>query len=141
VPSIGGRKPRTLSRQTLSRIIQARVEEILSLVVRGIRQAGLEEAATAGVVVTGGAAVMAGLPELAESVFDLPVRRGVPKWVGGFYEQVENPMYATGVGLLVTAARRERQAANGAGLPGIGEGLPGVGRAVRRVREWVTALF
>jgi cell division protein FtsA len=141
VPSIGGRKPRTLSRQTLSRIIQARVEEILALVVRGIRQAGLEEAATAGVVVTGGAAVMAGLPELAESVFDLPVRRGLPKWVGGFYDQVENPMYATAVGLLVAGARRERQSATGPGLPGIGEGLPGVGRAVRRVREWVTALF
>ena len=72
----------------------------------------------------------------------LPVRRGMPKWVGGFYDQVESPMYATAVGLLVTAARRERQsAAAGTGLPGMGDGLPGVGRAVRRVREWVTALF
>ena len=141
VPSIGGRKPRVLSRQTLSRIIQARVEEILALVARGVRQAGLEEAATAGVVVTGGAAVMEGVPELAESVFDLPVRRGIPKWIGGFYDQVENPMYATAVGLLLAGARRERQAAAHAGLPGLGEGVPGVGRAVRRVREWVTQLF
>jgi cell division protein FtsA len=141
VPSIGGRKPRVLSRQTLSRIIQARVEEILTLVARGVRQAGLEEAATAGVVVTGGAAVMEGVPELAESVFDLPVRRGIPKWIGGFYAQVENPMYATAVGLLLAGARRERQAAAHAGLPGFGEGVPGVGRAVRRVREWVTQLF
>ncbi len=141
VPSIGGRKPRTLSRQTLSRIIQARVEEIFALVAKGIRQAGLDEAATAGIVVTGGAAVMPGLPELAESVFDLPVRRGVPKWVGGFYDRVEKPTYATAVGLLLAGARRERQPAAAAGLPGIADGLPGVGRAVRRVREWVTALF
>jgi cell division protein FtsA len=141
VPSIGGRKPRVLSRQTLSRVIQARVEEILALVARGVRQAGLEEAATAGVVVTGGAAVMEGVPELAESVFDLPVRRGIPKWIGGFYDQVENPMYATAVGLLLAGARRERQAVAHAGLPGLGEGVPGVGRAVRRVREWVTQLF
>jgi len=141
VPSIGGRKPRVLSRQTLSRIIQARVEEIFALVARGIRQAGLEDAATTGIVVTGGAAVLAGLPELAESIFDLPVRRGVPKWIGGFYDRVENPMYATAVGLVLHGARRERQVGAVAGLPGLGEGLPGVGRAVRRVREWVGQLF
>jgi len=141
VPSIGGRKPRVLSRQTLSRIIQARVEEIFALVARGIRQAGLEDAATSGIVVTGGAALMEGLPELAESLFDLPVRRGVPKWIGGFYDQVENPMYATAVGLVLHGVRRERQVGATGGLPGLGEGLPGVGRAVRRVREWVGQLF
>jgi cell division protein FtsA len=141
VPSIGGRKPRVLSRQTLSRIIQARVEEIFALVARGVRQAGLEDAATAGIVVTGGTAVMEGLPELAESIFDLPVRRGLPKWIGGFYDQVERPMYATAVGLVLHGARRERQAGATAGLPGLGEGLPGVGRAVRHVREWVGQLF
>ncbi len=141
VPSIGGRKPRVLSRQTLSRIIQARVEEIFALVARGVRQAGLEDAATAGIVVTGGTAVMEGLPELAESIFDLPVRRGIPKWIGGFYDQVERPMYATAVGLVLHGARRERQVGATAGLPGLGEGLPGVGRAVRRVREWVGQLF
>ncbi len=141
VPSIGGRKPRVLSRQTLSRIIEARVEEIFALVARGVRQAGLEDAATAGIVVTGGTAVMEGLPELAESIFDLPVRRGIPKWIGGFYDQVERPMYATAVGLVLHGARRERQVGATAGLPGLGEGLPGVGRAVRRVREWVGQLF
>jgi cell division protein FtsA len=141
VPSIGGRKPRVLSRQTLSRIVQARVEEICALVAKGIRQAGLEDAATAGVVVTGGAAVMEGLPELAESVFDLPVRRGVPKWVGGFYDQVDSPSFATAVGLVLAGARRDRQAGVPVGMLGVGEGLPGVGRAVRRVREWMTQLF
>jgi len=141
VASIGGRKPRVLSRQTLSRIIQARVEEIFALVAKGVRQAGLEDAATAGVVVTGGASMMEGVPELAESIFDLPVRRGMPKWVGGFYDQVESPVFATAVGLVLMGARRDRQAGSGAGMLGVGEGLPGVGRAVRRVREWVTQLF
>jgi cell division protein FtsA len=117
------------------------VEEICALVAKGIRQAGLEDAATAGVVVTGGAAVMEGLPELAESVFDLPVRRGVPKWVGGFYDQVDSPSFATAVGLVLAGARRDRQAGVPVGMLGVGEGLPGVGRAVRRVREWMTQLF
>src|SRR5262249_6919521 len=141
VPSIGGRKPRVLSGQTLARIVQARVKEIFTLVARGIRQAGLEDAATAGVVVTGGAARMDGLPELAESIFDLPVRRGTPKWVGGFYDQVESPTFATAVGLVLAGARRERHAPANGGLPGFGERLPGVGRAVRRMREWVGQLF
>ncbi|MBI3458633.1 MAG: cell division protein FtsA [Candidatus Rokubacteria bacterium] len=141
VPSIGGRKPRVLSRQTLCRIIQARVEEIFALVVRGIRQAGLEDAAAAGAVVTGGASLMEGAPELAESIFDLPVRRGIPKWVGGFYDQVESPIYATVVGLVLAGARRDRQPGSGVGALGVGEGLPGVGRGVRRVREWVAQLF
>ena len=142
VPSIGGRKPRVLSRQTLSRIVQARVEEILTLVARGIGQAGLEDAATAGVVVTGGATLMEGVPELAESIFDLPVRRGIPKWVGGHYERVENPACATAVGLVLTGARRDRHGAGGTRpAPGIGEDLPGVGRLVRRVREWLGEVF
>lgn len=139
VPSIGGRKPRVLSRQTLSRIIQARVEEIFTLVARGIAQAGLEDAPTAGVVVTGGATMMEGVPELAESVFDLPVRPGMPKWVGGLYDHVEKPTFATAVGLLLIGARRDRPGL----LVGVGgaDGWPGMGRVVRRVREWVTELF
>ncbi len=142
VPSIGGRKPRVLSRQTLSRIIQARVEEIFTLAARGIGQAGLEDAATAGVVVTGGATIMAGVSELAESIFDLPVRRGIPKWVGGLYQQVEGPAYAAGVGLVLTGARRERESAGrGRGESGFGEELPGIGRLVRRAREWLGEMF
>jgi cell division protein FtsA len=141
VASIGGRKPRVLSRQTLSRIVQARVEEIFALVAKGVRQAGLEDAAASGVVVTGGASLMEGFTELAESVFDLPVRRGIPKWIGGFYDQVESPVYATAVGLVLAGARRDRQTGPSPAMVGVGEGLPGVGRAVRRVREWVTQLF
>jgi cell division protein FtsA len=140
VPSIGGRKPRVLSRQTLARVIQARVEEIVTLVARGVSQAGFDDVATAGAVVTGGASILEGVPELAETILDLPVRRGIPKWVGGLYEQVENPAFAAAVGLVLTGARRDRPAPalpRGAGL----EAWPGVSRATRRVREWLREVF
>jgi cell division protein FtsA len=141
VPSIGGRKPRVLSRQTLARIVQARVEEVLTLVARGVSQAGLDDAATAGAVVTGGATIMEGVPELAETILDLPVRRGIPKWVGGLYEQVESPGFATAVGLVLTGARRDRPPTAAGRLPGLGEGWPVVGRTARRVREWLREIF
>ncbi|MGH7265120.1 MAG: cell division protein FtsA [Candidatus Rokuibacteriota bacterium] len=131
VPSIAGRKPRVLSRQTLSRIIQARVEEVFALAAKGMRQAGLEDAPTAGVVVTGGATVMEGVPELAEAIFDLPVRRGVPKWVGGLYDQVETAGHATAVGLVLAGARRIRPSMTNGRAAGV----------VRRLRDLVGNLF
>jgi cell division protein FtsA len=130
-----------LSRQTLARIVQARVEEILTLVARGVTQAGLDDAATAGVVVTGGATIMEGVPELAETILDLPVRRGIPKWVGGLYEQVENPAFATAVGLVLFGARRDRPLAVTSRMPAMNEGWPGVGRTARRLREWIREIF
>ncbi len=141
VPSIGGRKPRVLSRQTLARIVQARVEEILKLVARDVSQAGLDDAATAGAVVTGGATIMEGVPELAETILDMPVRRGVPKWVGGLYQQVESPSFATAVGLVLTGARRDPPKAPGGRLSGQVDGWPGAGRTARRVREWLREIF
>src|SRR5262249_32585892 len=79
----GGGKRRQLSRQLLSEIIQPRVEEIFTLVARELARGGFQDAATAGVVVTGGTSIMEGVPELAEGIFDQPVRRGVPIGVGG----------------------------------------------------------
>lgn len=105
VPSVGGRKPRQLSRQVLAGIIQPRVEEIFTLVARGLARAGLEDAATAGFVVTGGTSIMEGLPELAERVLGQPVRRGAPAALEGLVEGSALPMYATAVGLAVHGAR------------------------------------
>jgi cell division protein FtsA len=107
---VGGRKPRQLSRQVLSEIIQPRVEEVFTLVARELSRAGFAEAATAGVVVTGGTAILQGIPELAESVFDQPVRRGVPNHVGGLADVVRSPVYATAVGLALYGARRQTPA-------------------------------
>jgi cell division protein FtsA len=106
VPSVGGRKARQLSRQVLSEIIQPRVEEIVTLVARELTRAGFQDAATAGVVVTGGTSIMEGVPELAEAIFDQPVRRGVPGDIGGLADVVRSPIHATAVGLALHGARR-----------------------------------
>jgi len=101
VPSVGGRKPRLLSRQMLCEIVQPRMEEIFTLVELEVRRAGFMRQVAAGVVVTGGSSIMEGVPELAEQLFDLPVRLGMPTGVGGLKEVVCSPMYATGVGLVL----------------------------------------
>jgi cell division protein FtsA len=101
VPSVGGRKPRTLMRKTLADIIEPRVEEILGLIDGEIKKSGYAKLLASGVVVTGGCANLEGVVDLAESVFSLPVRRGLPIGVGGLVDVVNNPIYATGVGLIL----------------------------------------
>ena len=137
VPSVGGRKPRELSRQVLSDIIQPRVEEIFTLVARELARAGWQDTPTAGVVVTGGTAIMEGVPELAEGVFDQPVRRGVPETVGGLAEVVKSPVYATAVGLALYGARRQA-----AGVVPTAAGAAGpLGRLAHRVAGWFGEIF
>lgn len=101
VPSVGGRKPRTLMRKTLADIIEPRVEEILTFVHEEIKKSGCEKLLASGVVISGGCANLEGIVELAESVFSLPVRRGYPTGIGGLVDVVNNPTYATAVGLVL----------------------------------------
>jgi cell division protein FtsA len=105
VPSVGGREPRILSRQLLSEILEPRVEEIFTLVNREIVKSGYEDLIASGVVITGGSAILPGMPELAEQIFDLPVRRGQPTNIGGLTDVVNSPIYATGVGLVKYGSR------------------------------------
>lgn len=105
VPSVGGRKPRVLSRQILGEIIEPRVQEIFELVQSEIAEAGYDSLITSGIVLTGGAVMMDGMTELAEQIFNLPVRRGVPRGIGGLVDVVSSPMYATGVGLVIYGSR------------------------------------
>lgn len=101
VPSVGDRAPRRLARQTLAEVVEPRYEELLSLVQAELRRSGLEELAAAGIVLTGGSAKMEGAVELAEEIFHMPVRLGEPHTVSGLKDVVRNPVYATGVGLLL----------------------------------------
>jgi len=102
VPSVGrGKKPRVLSRQLLADIIQPRAEEIFRLVDNDIKRMGYEKSLNSGIVLTGGTALLEGLEEVAESVFDLPVRRGEPSGIGGLVDRVNTPDYATSVGLIL----------------------------------------
>ena len=105
VPGMGGRKARKLPRQILGEILEPRVEEVFTLTQREIFRSGLENAMTSGVVVTGGSALLEGLTEVAESVFNAPTRLGKPIGIGGLVDVVSNPMYATGVGLVLYGAK------------------------------------
>lgn len=118
VPSVGDRPPRRLARQTLAEVIEPRYEELFSLVQAELRRAGFEDLIAAGIVLTGGAAKMEGVVELAEEVFHMPVRIGAPQHVSGLSEVVHNQIHSTGVGLLLygahaTEARPARSRASG----------------------------
>jgi cell division protein FtsA len=101
VPGVGERGPRMLSRQTLAEVIEPRVEELYSLVQQELRRSGFEELLSSGIVITGGSSAMQGMVELGEEIFHLPVRLGIPKYIGGLSDVVKTPRMATGVGLLL----------------------------------------
>ncbi|MBK8814790.1 MAG: cell division protein FtsA [Methylococcaceae bacterium] len=101
VPSIGDRAPRKISTQNLAEIIEPRYEELMLLVQSELRRSGYEELIAAGIVLTGGSSKVMGLIELAEEIFHMPVRMGVPQNVSGLAEVVRNPIHSTGVGLLM----------------------------------------
>ncbi len=105
VPGVGGRKPRVVSRRHLAEIIEPRVEEIFSLIQHEVMKSGFQDVVSAGMVITGGSVILEGMPELAEFVFEMPVKRGVPQNIGGLRDIVNSPKYATGVGLLKYGAR------------------------------------
>jgi cell division protein FtsA len=109
VPSVGGRKPRQVSRKLLCEIIEPRVDEILSLARESLVKEGLEDRIPSGVVLTGGCSSLEGLLDLAEEIFEVPVRGGIPTHVGGLQDVVRAPMYATGVGLSLFGAAQGRQ--------------------------------
>ena len=100
VPSVGDRPARRLSRQTLAEVVEPRYEELLTLVHQEIRRSGFEDIIAAGVVLTGGSSKMRGVIDLAEEIFHMPVRLGVPQNIAGLVDAVKCPKYATGVGLL-----------------------------------------
>ncbi|HKJ76899.1 MAG TPA: cell division protein FtsA [Gammaproteobacteria bacterium] len=102
VPSVGDRPPRRLARQTLAEVVEPRYEELFSLIQAELRRSGFEDLCAAGVVLTGGSSKMEGVVDLAEEIFHMPVRLGVPQGAAGLVDVVRNPIYATGVGLLLS---------------------------------------
>ena len=135
VPGVGERAPRKLSRPMLAEVIEPRIEELYSLVQQELRRSGFEELLSSGVVLTGGSAMLQGMTELGEELFHLPVRVGVPSYVGGLSEVVRTPRYATAVGLLLEGReqflRGQAARAQVAGIGGIAE----------RMRQWFSANF
>ncbi|MGM0556249.1 MAG: cell division protein FtsA [Myxococcota bacterium] len=135
VPSVGGRPPRVLSRQILSEIIEPRVEEIFAYVGRELKNSGFEDLIASGVVITGGTTILEDMPELAEEVLALPVRRGNPKGVGGLVDVVRNPKFATGVGLVINSSQNSEYD------PFRVEDQSFYRRFASRVGEWFVQMF
>jgi cell division protein FtsA len=138
VPSVGGRRPREISRKILCEVLEPRVEEILSLARQEIVKARLADRIPSGVVLTGGASALNGMAELAEEVFEGPVRCGRPSHIGGLQDVVRSPMYATGVGLVLfgfSQARSQR----GSRFRIRDESI--FGRVKQRMRDWFYAEF
>jgi len=109
VPSVGGRPPRLLSRQILCEIIEPRVEELFGLVQQRLKKTGFEDMFASGVVLTGGTALMEGVQDSAERCLGLPIRRGVPRNIGGLMDVVNSPIYSTGVGLVIYGAENRQE--------------------------------
>jgi cell division protein FtsA len=101
VADVGGRRARMIDRSYIAEIVQARLEEVLTLLKREINQSGYEDHLAAGVVLTGGCANMEGIAELGEQIFNMPTRIGVPLGMTGLAESVADPIFATGVGLIL----------------------------------------
>jgi len=129
VPSVGGRQPRILPRRSLCEIIEPRVGEIYELIAKEIESTGYRDLLASGAVITGGTSIMEGMPELGEEVLELPMRRAVPRGVGGLVEVVKSPIYATGVGLVQYGVKHQQGLCETGG-----RGLRGV---FKRLTEWI----
>jgi cell division protein FtsA len=129
VPSVGDRPPRQLARHTLAEVVEPRYEELLTLIQAELQRSGFEDLVASGIVLTGGSAKIEGLVDLAEEVFHMPVRLGVPQYVTGLVDVVRNPIYATGVGLLLFGHQNRDQRSMdivlGKGMRGVWDRMKG----------------
>ena len=135
VPSVGDRPARRLARQTLAEIVEPRYEELFGLVRDELRHSGFEEAIAAGVVLTGGSAKMEGAIELAEEVFHVPVRLGLPQQVQGLTDVVRNPIHSTAVGLLLYARDNALPGNRGRSIGGSAKSM------LDRMKSWFAGNF
>jgi cell division protein FtsA len=130
MPTIGDKVQKQVRRIRLAEVVEPRLEELFSLVHAELHQAGLENALGAGIVITGGSARMEGIMELAEEVFQLPVKYGVPRNISGLVDVVRNPIYATAVGLLQYGYQAAKQCRTEE------FGRQGFKRVLGRVKHW-----
>ena len=135
VPGVDGRDPRQLSVQTLAEVIEPRVVELYEFVLNELRRSGMEEMIASGIVITGGSAMMRGMVELGEEIFHMPVRLGMPRYVGGLSEVVSNPRYATGVGLVLMGKQQVERHIQGQ------MGSSSFGQIFSRMKSWFQGNF
>ncbi len=135
VPSVGDRPARRLARQTLAEVVEPRYEELFTLIQAELRRSGFEDLCAAGIVLTGGSSKMEGVIDLAEEIFHMPVRLGMPQYVAGLVDVVRNPIYSTGVGLLLFG--QQNRGAGGREVK-MDAGVQGVWR---RMKSWFQGNF
>ena len=135
VPSVGGRDDRQVSRQILGRIVEPRMEEILNLALKEIVRSGYEDLLAAGVVLTGGTALLSGINEMAEKIFDMPVRTGLAVGIGGLSDVVNSPAHTVGVGLLMYG---RKQVTGDSAYRKTGNVF---GNLVRTIKKWLVEFF
>lgn len=135
VPSVGGRRTRKLSQKVMGEILEPRVEEMMTMINQEMIDSNFKEMVNAGIVLTGGTSLLANMLDITEQIFDLPVRIGFPKHVGGVIDLVNSPQCATGVGLVIFGMRNE---------PGrrfrMREGSV-LGRVSNRMRNWFKSII
>lgn len=134
VPGVGGREPREIARRLLGEIIEPRMEEIFALAQRELLRSGVADSLGSGIVLAGGTSLLEGTQELAERIFNLPVRRGLPINLKSMPEELMKPMYTTVAGLLLHAANGR---GHGNGFARHGKW----GRLRSRVTDWVRDFF
>jgi cell division protein FtsA len=132
VPGVGDKPAKELSRQALAEVVEPRYDELFTLIQAELRRSGFEDLIAAGIVLTGGASKMEGVIELGEEIFHMPVSLGLPRSVAGLRDIIRNPVYATGVGLLLFGKEREEE------LPRRGRGRGGV---IARLKRWLSDNF
>jgi len=137
VPSVGGRDARVISRHVMAEIIEPRAEEIFALAKREIQKSGFEEMIASGVVISGGTVILEGMPELAEQVFDLPVRRGAPREIGGLVDIINSPIYTTGTGLVLYGMKHQEPGRFGK----VSSDDRLFGRVFKRMKDWFQEFF
>ncbi|MBU0482471.1 MAG: cell division protein FtsA [Proteobacteria bacterium] len=135
VPSVGGRDSRRISRRVMGEILEPRVEEMLSLIKDQLKDSSYHDKINAGLVMTGGTSLLANMVDLAEQIFDLPVRIGYPKKVGGMADMVSTPQYATSLGLIFFAMKNESSQRFKNNEDGV------FGRLAGRMRDWFRGAF
>jgi cell division protein FtsA len=143
VPAVGEGKARVVGRKILAEIVEARVEEMFSLIQQEITKSGYSDLLAAGVVLTGGTTLLQGMVELGDFLFEMPLKRGLPIRLGGLKEVVNSPKYSTAVGLLKYGADQIGRSSNQGSMRGEGFlGEDGVfGKIGGSVKSWMKDLF
>lgn len=131
VPGVGSRAAREISRNVLASIIGPRMEEILSMAHREVKKSNYPETLAAGIVITGGGSLLPGAIEMAEQIFDMPVRIGNPSGFDGLTELAQSPIHATGIGLIHYGLRHGDEVARAGKTRGL----------LKKIEKWFNEHF